>query len=83
MAVRIIAVLDVRGQGDKIIHLGTLSICNDGSEKRVTKGNYDVTQLSTALTKVKSGKVLDHPRKRKSIWNLVSKALTELGHDNE
>lgn len=65
--------------------LGIIQIANVGGDRNT--GHYNVTQLSRPSEEgtcrvVKKGEVNNHPRLRKSVWNLIAKALRSVGHEN-
>ena len=64
---------------DRDKHLGTLTICNDGTGTK-TRGNYTVDFAGASGGKGKSGVVLDYPREAVEIWNLVRRACEAAGY---
>lgn len=60
-------------------HLGTIHLINDGTGTR-TCGNYTVRLLSRHGGLIRRARVEGHPRLAVSVWKLVAKALTALGH---
>lgn len=56
--------------------LGTLHIANDGSGS-LTRGNYNTKFYSKSGRVFKKGRVENFPRKGKSVWELIRRALEE------
>ena len=74
--------LDVHGLGIKTIPLGVIEIWNDGLGTR-ERGNYGARAISKngkPLMK-RSGRVENHPRLSKPVWNLVYKILSSMGYN--
>lgn len=66
----------------KITEIGRMHISNDGTLSNTSsKGNYkiDLLRRGSKVRILKRGSVLNHLRKSKSIWALVSKALKAVG----
>lgn len=64
-------------------HLGTIDIANDGTGTK-TKADYIVRGYNKAGAKWKTGKVLDFPRKKLLVFDLLYRALKDLiGDRNE
>lgn len=66
--------------------LGTLVLCNDGTGTDA-RGNYTGRTIAKNAkppilenSAVRKGYVFGHPRKAKSVWNLVCTMLTEMGY---
>lgn len=77
--IKITIELDSRGLGQQVKELGTLIIANDGVGGK-TIGHYNVRQLDINGRTVKTGHVKNHKRTNESIWKLINKSLTALGH---
>lgn len=65
--------------------LARMYVSNKGGTAQ--KGDYDVevlkgrsTEALDKRTVLKRGEVLGHPRLREHVWNLVAKALNNLGY---
>lgn len=62
----------------KVTELGRVEIINDGTGSEL-RGNYDVHRIGQHSRWLGVGRVENHPRKSRTIFNLLRKALEALG----
>ncbi len=69
----------------EVTELARMHICNEGGTQQI--GDYGIETLRGRSTAdlnrrrvQRTGKVLNHPRLREHVWNLVAKALAATGY---
>lgn len=76
---RVTVELVPHGIEDRKETLATMEIANDGTGTRRT-GNYNTRLIDKNGRIHRTGRVEEHPRLDLSVWKLIIKALSGLGH---